>query len=83
MVTLLTVRDAVKQAGEISLGQLAQQLTVEPRWLTTLLDELIQRGKIRRCEITAACQQTCQGCDAKPNEVIYRWVGADLAVQIL
>ncbi len=79
MVTLLTVRDAVKQANEITLGALALQLDVSPRWLETLLDELVQRGKIRRCVATVACQQNCRGCDDQPDAIVYRWVGADIA----
>ena len=78
MVTLLTVRDAVKHSGEVSLGLLAFELSVSPRWLATLLDELVLRGRVRRCVATVTCQQNCRGCDDQSEDIIYRWIGADI-----
>ena len=52
MVTLIAVRNAVRTARSITLIQLIQQFDSEPQWLLTLLDDLIKRGKIERCEGT-------------------------------
>ena len=73
MVTLIAVRNAVRTARSITLIQLIQQFDSEPQWLLTLLDDLIKRGKIERCEAMKTCSQECQGCKTTPPDVTYRW----------
>ncbi|SMY16629.1 FeoC-like transcriptional regulator [Photobacterium aquimaris] len=73
MVSLITIRNAVRTARVISLAQLSHTLNSEPQWLLVLLDDLIKRGSIERCEATKNCNQACHGCQTKPQDIIFRW----------
>ena len=73
MTSLIAVRNAVRAARVISLSQLCKQFNSEPQWLLVLLDDLIKRGNIERCEATKACDQTCHGCQTNSQDIIFRW----------
>ncbi|SMY35359.1 FeoC-like transcriptional regulator [Photobacterium andalusiense] len=73
MVSLITVRNAIRTAKVISLAQLSHTFNSEPQWLLVLLDDLIKRGSIERCEATKNCNQTCHGCQASSQDIIFRW----------
>ncbi|SKA48049.1 FeoC-like transcriptional regulator [Photobacterium toruni] len=75
MITLIAVKNAVRTAKIISLSQLSQQFDNEPQWLLVLLDDLIKRGKIARCEVINTCNQECQGCQTATSNINYRWCG--------
>lgn len=80
MTTLIAVRNTVRSAHTISLAQLIQQFDCEPQWILTLLDDLIKRGKIDRCEALKTCNQECQGCQTNPQDTIYRWRDEQITV---
>lgn len=73
MVSLINVRNAVRTARVISLAQLSRTLNSEPPWLLVLLDDLIKRGNIERCEATKNCNQACHGCQTNSQDIIFRW----------
>ncbi|SKC30538.1 FeoC like transcriptional regulator [Photobacterium piscicola] len=80
MVSLIAVRNAVRTARIISLTQLSQQFDSEPQWLLILLDDLIKRGKIERCEMMKICSQECQGCQTTTLDITYRWCDEQIAI---
>ncbi|PSV06437.1 hypothetical protein C0W96_08210 [Photobacterium kishitanii] len=73
MASLISVRNAVRTARVISLAQLCKKFNSEPQWLLVLLDDLIKRGKIDRCEATKVCDQTCHDCQTNSQDIIFRW----------
>lgn len=83
MTSLITVRNAVRAARVISLAQLCNKFNSEPQWLLVLLDDLIKRGKIERCEATKACNQTCNGCQTNSQDIIFRWCDEQIAITII
>ncbi len=80
MTTLIAVRNAVREARIISLTQLAQTLTSDPQWLLILLEDLIKRGSVERCETMKSCNQTCHGCKTDSQDVIFRWCDQQIAI---
>ncbi|MCD9462189.1 hypothetical protein GLP30_08995 [Photobacterium phosphoreum] len=80
MTSLIAVRNAVRAARTISLAQLCKKFNSEPQWLLVLLDDLIKRGNIERCEATKACDQTCTGCQTNSQEIIFRWRDQQIAI---
>ncbi|PSU89669.1 hypothetical protein C0W42_09405 [Photobacterium kishitanii] len=80
MTYLISVRNAVRTARVISLAQLCKKFNSEPQWLLVLLDDLIKRGKIDRCEATKACNQTCHDCQINSQDIIFRWRDEQIAI---
>ena len=83
MTTLIAVRNTVREARIISLIQLSTALDAEPQWLLILLDDLVARGKITRCETMKSCNQDCHGCQTNAQDITYRWRDEPIAVSLL
>ncbi|KAE8177422.1 FeoC-like transcriptional regulator [Photobacterium carnosum] len=80
MTSLIAVRNAIRTAKIISLIQLTKKFNSEPQWLLILLDDLIKRGKIERCEPIKTCSQECQGCQTNPQDITYRWRDEEIII---
>ncbi|OBU17009.1 hypothetical protein AYY19_14390 [Photobacterium aquimaris] len=80
MVSLINVRNAVRTARVISLAQLSHTFNSDPQWLLVLLDDLIKRGNIERCEATKNCNQACHGCQTNSQDIIFRWRDEQISI---
>ncbi|PSV43465.1 FeoC-like transcriptional regulator [Photobacterium sp. GB-36] len=84
MISLITVRNTVRDAKIISFSQLTKHLKCEPKWLSALLDELILRGKVEKCDSSPslACGKHCQNCQTQTTDPVYKWCENKIAISL-
>ncbi len=72
-MSLLQVKDYVKNQGKVSLFDLSNQFNIEPDILREMLKLLVSKGKLRSQTKTVKCGTKCVRCLPTQFEV-YEWI---------
>lgn len=70
---LLQICDFVRREGVVNTQQLTREFRLDLSALHPMLELLVRRGLIQRCQDQTSCQSTCFKCQ---NQLIeyYQWV---------
>ncbi len=72
MSILRDVRDYLEQHQRASLNDLAIHFQTSPDAMRGMLDQWINKGKVRQCP-ASACASCARGCASAPGDS-YEWV---------
>lgn len=65
---LLQIRDYIQQGGVVSTQQLTREFRVALSALQPMLDFLMGKGLISKCNQQSNCQSSCFKCRSQPIE---------------
>lgn len=69
---LSEIKDYFKERSAASLSDLSIHFNVEPAAMRGMLDQWIQKGKVRKVDHKGSCSNCCSNCKSDHLE-IYEW----------
>lgn len=73
-MSLIHVKRYLMRARQATLTSLCALFQAEPETMRCLLNHLIRKGCVRKCERQIACGSTCFKCPVAAASEMYEWV---------